>query len=346
MGTVNEIEPNNTIATAQVIDASSFTLTYNAGVQTFNGTNVSLDRPHVSIIGTGDGTFDYYRFNAIAGQQFIFDIDDNNFDTELFLYNTSGQLLAANDDATEIGHTGLGLPSFLTHTFADSGSYVIGVGRYDSFGSPGGITGNTPSVGNQYTLRVVGEINQIFGTPNNDILRGTEGMDRIYGYAGSDRLYGGAGNDTLDGGDGNDLLYGGDGNDLLLGGNGSDRLYGEAGNDILDGGEGNDILYGGDGDDTLIGGPGNDRLYGGAGRDIFVLAQGMGQDIIYDFEDGLDKIRIDGSLTFQDLQITQSGSSTLIKIAETGESLASLSNMNASLIGVDDFIFAETQAVM
>ncbi|MBD2310275.1 DUF4347 domain-containing protein [Desertifilum sp. FACHB-1129] len=179
----------------------------------------------------------------------------------------------------------------------------------------------------------------IEGTPNDDILRGTADGERINGLAGSDRLYGNAGNDTIDGGDGNDLLYGGDGNDWLIGGAGSDRLYGDAGNDSLFGGDGDDILYGGDGDDTLIGGGGSDRLYGNAGRDTFVLAPGMGQDFIYSFEVGIDVIRVEGGLSFENLQITQSGSSTLIRVLATGETLASLVSTNSTLISNSSFEF-------
>ncbi|MEG4855446.1 DUF4347 domain-containing protein [Microcoleus sp. B5-D4] len=177
----------------------------------------------------------------------------------------------------------------------------------------------------------------ISGSPNNDILRGTAAGDKIDGLAGSDVLYGNAGNDTINGGDGNDIAYGGNDNDVLLGGNGSDRLYGDAGNDELLGGDGDDILYGGDGNDILNGGAGSDRLYGNAGIDTFVLASGMGQDLIYGFQDNLDIIRLDGGLAFGDLQIAQSGSSTLIKVSSTGETLASLVNTNSALIGAEDF---------
>ena len=186
--------------------------------------------------------------------------------------------------------------------------------------------------------------NPISGTPNNDILRGTASADQIDGFAGSDILYGNAGNDAIDGGDGDDIVYGGNDNDLLRGGNGSDRLYGDAGNDELLGDAGNDILYGGDGDDILNGGAGSDRLYGNAGSDTFVLASGMGQDLIYGFQDGQDIIRLDGNLTFGDLQIAQSGTSTLIKIASTGVTLASLVNTNSALIGAADFISIDEQS--
>ncbi|MEG4055811.1 DUF4347 domain-containing protein [Microcoleus sp. Pol7_B2] len=211
------------------------------------------------------------------------------------------------------------------------------------------------------------------GTSNNDILRGTAsndffaglaGSDVLYGYAGydyleggdgddigyggndddqllggngSDRLYGDVGHDVLYGQEGNDILYGGDGNDALIGDAGSDRLYGDAGNDAFYGDAGDDILYGGDGDDYLNGGEGSDRLYGNGGNNTFVLELGMGQDLIYGFQDGVDMIQLYG-LTFGELQIAQSGTSTLIKIASSKVTLASLVNTNSALIGVEDFI--------
>ncbi|MEG4502271.1 DUF4347 domain-containing protein [Microcoleus sp. F6_B4] len=430
MSIVADTEPNNTIATAQVIPASSFSLDYRSDIQTLGGTNISTSNPHVTILGTGDGTRDYYRFDALAGQQFIFDIDGNtNFDSDLYLHDINGNQLAYNDDLSEIGETGNGLNSFITYTFSNSGSYFINVGRLSNQPLPSGssytlhfvsndkptdlnlsntsinenvaanttvgtFTSTDPNTGNPFTyslvagtgdtnnsafsivsneLRInaspdfetkstynirvrttdaggltydkplvvnINDIDEFVNlTPNNDLFQGTgtASADQINGLPGSDRLYGNAGNDTINGGDGDDVVYGGNDNDLLRGGNGSDRLYGDAGNDELLGEVGNDILYGGDGDDLLNGGAGSDQLYGNAGIDTFVLASGMGLDSIYNFQDGVDRIRLDGGLTFGALQIAQSGTSTLIKIASTGETLASLINTNSALIGASDF---------
>ena len=78
--------------------------------------------------------------------------------------------------------------------------------------------------------------------------------------------------DQLHGGDGNDVIRGGLGADVLSGGVGNDAIYGEQGQDLLDGGQG---------DDTLI---------GGQGADFFVFRPGNGQDVIEDFEVGIDRI--------------------------------------------------------
>ena len=62
--------------------------------------NTSTTIPDVTISGSGDGTFDYYSFAVNrAGDRAIFDIDQANFDTEIFLYDLLGSLLAENDDS-------------------------------------------------------------------------------------------------------------------------------------------------------------------------------------------------------------------------------------------------------
>jgi len=221
------------------------------------------------------------------------------------------------------------------------------ISSYSATGLPDGLTisaasgiiSGSPTTEGNYTVTVTvsdrenGSVNDVFeiaavnedsttitGTSRNDILRGTASADLIGGLAGRDRLYGRGGNDTLSGGLGQDRLYGGQGRDTLLGG------------------EGNDILIGNNGDDLLDGGAGNDRLDGNAGRDTFVLAPGMGRDIIFNFSDGTDSIQLGGGLSFSDLEIVGSGRSTRITILDTGETLATLRGIDDALIGADDFV--------
>ncbi len=91
--------------------------------------------------------------------------------------------------------------------------------------------------------------------------------------------------DVLSGLDGNDRLAGGHGADTLLGGTGQDRLLGGAGADQLDGGAGNDLLT------------------GGKGGDSFIFTGQSGDDVITDFTDGQDMIRLDGTHRLE--QVTQ-----------------------------------------
>ncbi|MCW6053128.1 DUF4347 domain-containing protein [Lyngbya sp. CCAP 1446/10] len=188
-----------------------------------------------------------------------------------------------------------------------------------------------------------------YGGKGNDIIFGSEGEDSLYGNFGDDSICGGAGNDFLNGNQnndlldgclGNDTLYGGNDNDTLLGGSGNDVLFGENGDDSLNGGDGTDLLFGGNGDDLLTGGLGSDILSGGAGNDKFLISTNSGIDTILDFEDGKDLLILAKNLTFSQLSITQENSSTFIRLSATGQILASLNGVSASLISAANFNIA------
>ena len=124
------------------------------------------------------------------------------------------------------------------------------------------------------------------------------------------------------------VISGTNDSDTLNGGADDEKIYGEGGDDVLNGGAGND---------TLNGGTGNDILNGGTGADTFIIGPGTGLDLIEGFEDGTDAIQLEG-IVFGDLDISNVGSSTLIKVAATGENLATLLDIDSTLIGADDFI--------
>lgn len=168
------------------------------------------------------------------------------------------------------------------------------------------------------------------GNVLGNMIWGNGGHDRIYGDAGNDTLAGGAGRDSLHGGLGDDSFYS-DGLDLIVeaSGAGRDTVFANAGNitlganlenlvlranqaqngagnelanvlqgnqsaNVLRGFVGADRLNGAGGDDVLIGGMGADTLSGGAGEDAFVFAHG--RDLILDFQNDFDTIRIDDAL--------------------------------------------------
>ncbi|MBD3881819.1 DUF4347 domain-containing protein [Phormidium tenue FACHB-886] len=133
------------------------------------------------------------------------------------------------------------------------------------------------------------------------------------------------------------------GNNTLRGAAQADRLLGLAGNDRLVGNNGNDRLEGGLGKDTLFGGNGNDRLYGdrgvniyvgGKGKDMFELSTG-GKELIRDFENGLDKLGLSGSLNFKDLDFVQQGNHVLVK--NRSEILASIDRARVGQFTAADF---------
>ena len=170
-----------------------------------------------------------------------------------------------------------------------------------------------------------------------------------FGGNDDDSLSGSIGNDTMDGGDGNDHINGYRGHDTLIGGDGDDTITGDggsgyAGNDILFGNAGNDDLLGRGGNDQIDGGTGSDTITTGPGSDRIILRIGDGgntlsdADIITDFTDGSDKLRLDGGLLFSQLVIAQgSGAYASDTIISKGseEYLAILQGINASSLSDD-----------
>ena len=144
---------NDSLAAAQNLDSEQWTLDFDPIVEN------STTRPHLTIQGQGDGTFDYFSFTAEAGAVATFDMDNTTFDTELHLYDASGNPLATDDDDNagiapgDMGSSGI-LDSFLQYTFTAPGTYIIGVGGFDSTGGSGGITGTPVPVGGSYQLHV------------------------------------------------------------------------------------------------------------------------------------------------------------------------------------------------
>ena len=183
---------------------------------------------------------------------------------------------------------------------------------------------------------------EITGNNSENTLKGGDGNDRLTGHMGDDKLDGGAGDDKLDGGAGVDTLMGGAGNDELDGGAGDDTLMGGAGNDELDGGAGDDMIYGGAGKDELTGGDGGDTF-------IFSPADGDGIDTITDFETGtdsnsiVDKIDLSAFFAtkpdFDDLDIEQRGSNTIIDLSDHGGGTIVLDDFDFMASNLDEHDF-------
>ncbi|WP_349437127.1 calcium-binding protein [Pararhizobium sp. A13] len=200
---------------------------------------------------------------------------------------------------------------------------------------------------------------QLIGLDGKDVIKGRHGDDQIEAGDGNDRAYGGKGDDEIFGEEGNDRLCGGKGDDTIDGGEGHDRIFGGKGKDEIDGGEGRDRLYGGKGFDEINGGDGNDWLWAGGGgarmsggadddtligqaraKDTFVFDLiPFGDDLIRRFENGRDHIEIaiyTGVESFDDIDVTQEGSSTVLTFAE---GTVELTKFNATRIDASDFFF-------
>ncbi|MFN0115651.1 MAG: hypothetical protein ACKVPY_13335 [Paracoccaceae bacterium] len=124
----------------------------------------------------------------------------------------------------------------------------LGVDRVSYGDSTTGLTADllTPS---RNTGMAVGDsysgIEELQGSPANDILGGDNAANTINGAKGNDRIDGRGGADYLIGLDGNDTLSGGAGDDSLLGGIGADTFlfnFGDAAERVLDFASGQDRL--------------------------------------------------------------------------------------------------------
>ncbi|MEW6351667.1 MAG: calcium-binding protein [Thermodesulfobacteriota bacterium] len=118
------------------------------------------------------------------------------------------------------------------------------------------------------------------------------------------------------------------GQDVLYGTSRDEVFYQEVGDGLLVGGGGNDTLWAGADDDILDGGAGDDRLYGEAGNDTYIFRRGSGHDRIIDIDTtagNVDTIWLGSSLTPEDISLKAVGTDLVLKINDTGDSLAATS---------------------
>ena len=125
--------------------------------------------------------------------------------------------------------------------------------------------------------------------PGDHLAVGTNADDNYDSSGNGDdglAIFSAGGNDIITTGAGKQYIFGGDGDDILRAGEGDDVLRGNAGDDLLVGDEGRDVIEGGSG---------NDRMTGGESADLFQFSFGSGQDVITDFERGVDVLTYEGT---------------------------------------------------
>ena len=321
---IGESESNDSLATANQIARSEFTIATNENVE-------DDDIPHVAIDGFIGGTngaddVDFCRFDLFTGETLTLDIDfaenfGDPFDSVLQLFDSSNELVASDDDSsTNQGGGGSfdSHDSFLSFTVEEGGAFFATVSSFPNFFSDPTQPGieNSGNETSDYVLQV--SINGLDVADGNDTINGGDGADRVdfsafdnngatldLNITGAQFVNAQIGTDTFIDienirGTSNDDHLTGDGND--------NTLDGGAGNDTLIGGGGNDILLGGGENDVLIGGAGQDSLDGGDLSDIFkflapsdvgsavdeapFIASG---DFIDGLESGSDQIHLDGT---------------------------------------------------
>ena len=201
---VLETEPNNSLATAQAVDGH-FSLDFSLDIG--NGTlvdNTSLSIPHVTVRGTGDGTFDYYSFYFPGpGSTFgfvVLDIDhtSSSFNSRVALWSSDGALLGHNDDYDyrggaegSIAYSGsTSYDSLMTTYLTSPGTYIVGVGRFGAGPGTGGYSGGfidaEPQSGDYYTLQISVENVPAIPEPATSALLSV-GAIALFGYARSKR---------------------------------------------------------------------------------------------------------------------------------------------------------------
>jgi Ca2+-binding RTX toxin-like protein len=172
--------------------------------------------PHASVLFSGQhGGEAFWAVDVAAGAQITLDIDfgdDENTgstDTVVEIYSADGKtLLASNDDGGfDIGSLD-GLDSFLQHTFADAGTYIIKVRELND------------------------GVNKTFEADDDFMLNVSltgQAVTNSDPVTGNDTLIGGAGNDQMSGYGGDDIFvftnFDGDFIEYANGGSGTDTIF-------------------------------------------------------------------------------------------------------------------------
>ncbi len=139
------IDPDSTFANATILEA------------------VTTTPSSVSASISTDIDVDMYQITVGAGQTVQINIDTlsngpGGLDSYVKLFNSSGQLLASNDNAAAPGESSAGFDAYLQNIFAAGGIYYIGVAnstntQYDPINGGGYVAGGFNTIG-AYTLTV------------------------------------------------------------------------------------------------------------------------------------------------------------------------------------------------
>lgn len=274
------------------------------------GAGLGVDNAKLFSAQGGAFTFSDNAVNIVpivlqAGQTLSLDVDYgfdntvNSIDTELWLIDSNGKLLASNDTSAidsgsltdkdaRLDYKAAATDLVYIAVTQKENDYVDGTFTFDGEGKDTGLFQLNVGIANLPALTVGTEGNDgvsllateklyhalggedwIYANNVSTYIDGGDGDDGLTGGGKADILFGGQGMDWLDGGLGNDILVGGEDDDGLIGNAGVDRLFGGSGYDYFYGGDNADYLWGEAGNDVLHGDAGPDAMYGGRGNDSF-----------------------------------------------------------------------------
>jgi serralysin len=240
---------------------------------------------------------------------------------------------------------------------------VIGTASGDLLNGNSGVNRLEAGGGNDVVNGGAGN-DELFGGSGSDTLNGGTGNDALDGGSGTDwalyttglasgvtidlyvanQVTGGAGNDTFTSIENvwastfADSLTGNDVANELRGEGGNDWLWGNGGNDIVNGGSGDDAVAGGAGADDVIGGTGNDHLWGGTNADDFMFDDSWGNDWIWDFQVGSDKIDLSDVAGLNNInQLSVQNTNNGVQYSFNGQSIL-LVGLSSWQVATTDFI--------
>ena len=314
-----------------------------------NGVDVDLNAliasGEVTVVATGNGTVDANGnlvgsagpslFNGtVTTLQFNTAVDSLSLTQSGTGSLSLVEVLALNEVASSPSNGG-GNDTLIGGAGADTLIGGEGSDVVQFFESTAGVTidlnedasGNQQASGGDATGDILSDIENVYGSRNNDVITGNDERNILFGYNGDDIVDGGAGDDVIRGDAGADTLIGGEGTDyvryvastagvtvdLNLDGSGNQQASGgDATGDVLSGFENvqgsdfDDVITGDAEDNYLIGNGGNDVIDGGAGADT--IQGGAGADTLSGGE-GIDILQYEGSTSgvTVDLNLDASG---------------------------------------
>ncbi len=281
---------------------------------------IIVDGPGLTEVIGGNGT-DELEFNTSSDVNADLSTGTATIGSNTFTIDSFELLFGGGGNDTFKGDAGDNtfFGNYGNNSFDGNGGSDTATYEYYSNSTPLNADLSTGSISIAGETDTLVNIDNITGTPGDDIIRGDSNPNTLDGRGGADQLYGGSGTavDTLIGGDGKDLLDGGLGNDILIGGSGTDavtyqarplatitasladgtggqtgesdsytsieNIYGAYyGNNTLTGNSGANVLLGGIGDDTLNGLNGSDTLDGATlGTDVLDGGTGTNDTVTF-----------------------------------------------------------------